>query len=194
MRRVFLVSVCCFLVPAAIAQDLDPTPIADRGEGLALLALYDGRWTADGTTRTTFEDDPEPGRCNMVTTFDANAGTLTNEGRCATATATRAATIEGDLALAEGGRLTGGYFDRLERAELLESTGILHQDGFIVETRYLLTLAGEPEAYDVIITASRPTVQSDGATTYSLTVDVLDPETGELVDFSTMVFRRTGDR
>ena len=176
------------VVPAAAsAQEGELTPITDRDEAVALMALYAGlNWTARGKSRSDFDDPLEDASCRLDATFDAETATLTNTGRCATTA--RAINIGGNLTITEDGELTGGYFGRFEAAQLLSSAGYFHEAGFIVEARYLAQIRRQQREIEVRISVSRPQPRDDGRIAFAMIVEVRNPDTGEYVEFSALEF------
>lgn len=164
------------------------TPIEGREAIVELMATYAGNWVGRGTSRLNFEDPLEAASCRMSATFDAEAARLVNDGRCANTQ--RAIDIDGDLVVGEDGELTGGFFSRFEVAELLSSSGQAYEEGFIVEARYLAEIQGEAQEVDARVSASRPEQLENGDVAFSMVIAIADPDTGEFVSFSEMIFTR----
>jgi hypothetical protein len=192
MRRLALLLSVLLLAPSAsFAQDATLTPITNRDDAVAYLALYAGDWAARGQSRSNFDDPLEDAGCSMSTVFDAESATLENTGRCANTL--RAIRIDGTLTITPEGTLTGGYFGRFEQAELLSSDGQLYEDRFIVEARYRAQIKGAEQEISVKVTVGRPTLRDDGRTAFGLIVEVIDPDTNEYVEFSSFTFTRNLD-
>ncbi len=183
------------LPAAALAQSPDGeagqpglTPLEERADIVALMAEYAGEWVGRGTSRMNFDDPMEAASCRMTAVFDVEADTLTNEGRCANTQ--RAIDIDGDLTITEEGDLTGGFFSRFEVAELLSSSGEAYEEGFIVEARYLAEIQGDTQEVDARVSVGRPDQTGGGDVAFSMVIAIENPETGEFVSFSEIVFNR----
>lgn len=190
MRRLIVPLLVAALLPLpAISQEPEPglTPLTERADIVALLASYAGAWTGRGESRADFDADMEPVACSLRTEFDSATDTLDNDGTCASTA--RQVPIDGQLMVGPDGALSGGYFGRFEdRAELLESSGIAYEEGFIVHARYLVTTRGEQREVALQIRVSVPILRGDGRTGFSLVVRMLDAEADEYVDFTRLEF------
>lgn len=174
----------------ASAQEVLPPPITNDAEAAAFLALFEGNWRGRGESRAAFDDAMEDSQCNLNVVFDAAATTLTNDGRCANTQG--GADVDGALALLPGGVLTGGFFSRFERAELLSSSGQILQDRLFVEATYTAEIRRQVQEIVVQVWVSRPAPAPNGVQSFGMIVQVRNPETGEFVDFSNMVFQPRG--
>lgn len=188
MRRTlsFIVGFFIVLGGATQAQVTDLTPVTDRDEMVAMLAAYAGDWTGRGESRSDFDDELEAAACRLETVFDAATETLTNDGVCANAV--RSIDVNGTLSITPAGELTGGYFGRFEQAELLESSGAVYEEGFIVNARYNVQIRQEIEEITVEIRVGVPILRDNGQTQFSMVVLLLDPDTNEYVEFSVLIF------
>jgi hypothetical protein len=176
----------------ASAQEPILIPLGDRDQVVALMAEYAGRnWIGRGESRGNFDDPLEEASCRVDATFDVATATLTNTGRCATTA--RAVDVDGTVTVTPDGELAGGYFSRFERAELLNSTGFVHETGFVVEAHYRAEIRREVEEFDVRISAGRPQIRADGRLAFALLIEVTNPDTGEFVPFSILEFYRVVD-
>ena len=178
------------LLTPSLAQEADPalTPITEREDAVALLALYAGQWTARGTSRSNFGDELEAASCRMESLFDAATATLVNVGRCASVQG--AVDLDGDLTIDEDGMLTGGYFSRFEDTEILSSDGGVYEEGFILEARYRAEIRSELQEIDVALSLTRPQLQVDGRTSFRMIIAILNPDIDEYVEFSVLEFAR----
>ena len=195
--RLLPASVVAFAIVAAAsplsAQGPVAVPLGDRDQVVALMAEFAGEgWVARGESRANFEDPLEEASCRVDAYFDAATATLTNDGRCATTA--RAVRVDGDVTVTQSGELTGGYFSRFERAELLSSTGAVYETGFVVEATYRAEIRREIEEFDIKVSASRPVLRDDGRLAFSMLVEVTNPDTGEFVPFSILEFSRVADQ
>jgi hypothetical protein len=171
------------------AQQPALAPLGDRGQVAALMAEYAGRnWIGRGESRGNFDDPLEEASCRIDATFDPATATLANTGRCATTA--RAVNVDGTVTVTPEGGLTGGYFSRFDRAELLSSAGFVYETGFVVEARYRAEIRRTVEEFDVRISAGRPQIRADGRLAFALTIEVTNPDTGEFVPFSILEFYR----
>lgn len=173
-----------------MAQD-EPVliPLADRDQVVELLSLYAGEhWVGRGQSRSDFDDPLEEASCRVDAVFDPATATLTNDGRCATTA--RAIDVDGNVTVTEAGELTGGYFSRFEQAELLSSSGFVHEQGFVVEASYRAEIRREIQNIDVRISAGLPVLRDDGRFAFALLVEVRNQETQEFVPFSILEFTR----
>ena len=191
--RLLSAGVAAFVVVVAAsplaAQEPVAIPLDDRDQVVALMAEFAGEgWVARGESRANFEDPLEEASCRVDAYFDAATATLTNSGRCATTA--RAVRVDGDVMVTEAGELTGGYFSRFERAELLRSTGAVYDTGFVVEATYRAEIRREIEEFDVKVSATRPVLREDGRLAFAMLVEVTNPDTGEFVPFSILEFSR----
>ena len=185
---VLLLAVLLLAPTNSLSQEPDLTPIASRDEAIALMQLYAGDWVARGMSRNNFDDELEAAGCNMQSLFDQPSATLANTGRCANTQG--AVNLDGDLTITEGGELTGGYFSRFERAELLSSDGLLYEEGFIVQARYRAEIRQQQQEIEVRVSVDRPILREDGKTVFGMIVEVRHPDTGEFIEFSSLVFTR----
>ena len=195
MRRAtaFLTAILAVAATSTSGQDAADRPIlvplGDRDKIVELMSQYAGEsWVGRGQSRASFDDPLEEASCRVDATFDAATATLTNSGRCATTA--RAVNVDGDVTVTDEGELTGGYFGRFERAELLSSAGFVHEDGFVVEASYRAEIRREIQEIGVKISASRPVLRADGRMAFALLVELIDQETGEFVPFSILEFSR----
>src|SRR5262245_31817298 len=120
MQRV-LAGLAALAILLPLQLSAQPLPaVATRDETVAFLQLFAGEWRGRGEARTAFDDPLETSRCDMTAAFDATTATLTNDGDCAS-TAGRVS-LDGTLTVLPDGSLTGGFFSRFERAELISSS------------------------------------------------------------------------
>jgi hypothetical protein len=103
------------------------------------------------------------------------------------------------LAVLADGTLTGGFFSRFERAELVSSSGQLTNDQLVVQAVYRAEIRRQIQTITVTLSLSRPIALPQpgnafgmqipaGALAFGMIIEVLDPATQEPVVFSQMVF------
>jgi hypothetical protein len=200
MRRILTAALALALLgpAAAFAQQPAAAPapgatlpaITDRAEAETFLGLFAGDWRGEGNSRAALEDDFEETRCNLATTWDVAAATLTNVGRCSTVRGR--IDVDGSMSLLADLSLSGGFFSRFQNAELTSSTGQLFEDRFYVEATYRITQPNrEPQDLTVQIWVSKPGLQPDGRFAFGLIAQARDPATQAFVDVSNLVFVRS---
>jgi hypothetical protein len=184
------------LLPLQLSAQPLPA-VASRGETLAFLQLFDGAWVGRGEARAAFDEPLEASRCDMTATFNEATATLVNDGSCATTQGR--VSLDGTLAVLADGTLTGGFFSRFERAELLSSSGQLTNDQLVIEAVYRAEIQRVVQTITVTLALSRPIALPQpgnafgmpipaGATAFGMIIQILDPTTQQQVDFSRMVF------
>lgn len=184
------------LLPLQLSAQPLPA-VAGREETLAFLQLFNGAWEGRGEARSAFDEPLETSRCNMTATFDAATATLANDGSCATTQGR--VSLDGTLAVLADGTLTGGFFSRFERAELLSSSGQLANDQLVVQAVYRAEIRRVVQTITVTLTLSKPITLPQpgnafgmpipaGAPAFGMIIEVLDPTTQQPVEFSRMVF------
>lgn len=183
ISAVFVVAAALAAPVTAIAQN---APVTSRTEAEAFLALYQGSWRGRGESRNGFDEPLESAQCNLDITFNTAELTLSNDGRCASTQGN--IDVDGTLTLLPHGTLTGGFFSRFERAELLSSSGRVFTDQIVVEATYRAEIRREVQEIVVRVSVGKPGPAPDGTQAFGMIVEVRDPSTGEFVNFTNMVF------
>jgi hypothetical protein len=184
------------LLPLQLSAQPLPA-VATRDETVAFLQLFNGEWRGRGEARAAFDDPLETTRCDMAAVFDAATATLTNDGDCAS-TAGRVS-LDGTLSVLADGTITGGFFSRFERAELLSSSGTLGNDQLVIQAVYRTEIRRVVQDITVTLTLSRPVTLPQpgnafgmqipaGSPAFGMIIEVVDPATQQPVPFSQMVF------
>jgi hypothetical protein len=184
------------LLPLQLSAQPIPA-VATRDETIAFLQLFAGDWRGRGEARSAFDDPLETSRCDMTAVFDAATATLTNDGSCATTQGR--VSLDGSLSVLADGALTGGFFSRFERAELLSSSGQLTNDQLVLTAVYRAQIRQQEQILTVTLSLSRPINLPQegnafgmpipaGAPAFGMIIEVNDPATQQPVIFSQMVF------
>lgn len=168
-------------VAVAQAGVSDPAAIAE------FLAGFHGTWSGRGMTRNSLDSDLEAAACGLQGSYTPNPVVLVTSGECATATAQQRIALDGRMEVAPNGSVSGGFFSGLQTAVLLESDTRFFETYFEVDAAYQVQLDGETRRIDLVVSVGRP---ADNR--FNLILEVQHPETGELVQFTTMEFRKQG--
>jgi hypothetical protein len=177
------------------AQEIPP--VATRGETIAFLQLFAGDWRGRGEARAAFEDPLEDGVCSMTAAFDAATATLNTDGYCASTIGR--ISLDGSLSVLANGSLSGDFFNRFGRAQLLSSSGQLTNDRLVLRAVYQAEIRRQVQTITVTLSLERPVTLTQarsafgttipaGTPTFGMTIEVLDPATGQPVVFSQTVF------
>lgn len=176
-----------FVLAAAVAAPAQSQPI-EPADAALLLGSYDGEWTGRGTSRNSLDSVPETAACAIEASYDVDAVALVTSGQCATTTGQQPIALDGRLALGPDNLLTGSFLSNFRTATLLESEIRLYETYFEAQAVYRITLDGETQQIEMVVSVGQVMDNQ-----FALLLEVRDPDTGDLTEFTRMTFRRTGD-
>lgn len=194
MRFLAVAATALLLPVAALAQSNDGPAAqvaqAEVGDAAVIgefLAAFDGTWSGRGTTRNSLDSDLEAAACGLQAWYEPDPIALVTSGECATATAQQRIALDGRMEVAADGTVTGGFFSGFQTAVLLESETRFYDTYFELDVAYEVTLDGELRRIDMVVSVGRPVDNR-----FRLILEVLNPDTGALVEFTRMDFSKVG--
>lgn len=177
------VAVLAPLNAPAVAQ----AQVSDAATISAFLAGFDGTWSGRGMTRNSLDSDLEAAACGLQASYEPDPITLATSGECATATAQQRIALDGRMQVDANGGISGGFFSGFQTAVLLESETRFFATYFEMDVAYQVEIDGEPRRVDMVVSVGKPENNR-----FPLVLEVQHPDTGELIQFTTMEFSKQG--